>query len=97
MDHTKLVVVQSYGSRSEVELAMSELEAAGIPATIQADTAGGMWEPLACFGAGFKILLRQEDAAEAREVLTPPAGAGEILDAGFPPEGNIHPPWCRFT
>jgi hypothetical protein len=97
MEQIKLVVVQEYGSRIEVEVAMSELEAAGIPATIQADTAGGMREHLAWSGAGFKILVREEDATEARDVLTPPTDAGEILDAEFPPEGNIHPPWRRFT
>jgi hypothetical protein len=97
MDHTKLIVVQEYGSRPEVDLAKSELESAGIQAVIQADTAGGMREHLAWSGAGFKILVREEDLPEAREVLTPPTDAGESLDAEFPPEGNTHPPWRRFT
>jgi len=97
MDHTKLVVVQAYGSRPEVDLAKGALEDAGIPAMIQADTAGGMREHLAWSGAGFKILVREEDAAAAREVLTPPTDPGEILDADFPPEANPHPPWRRFT
>jgi hypothetical protein len=97
MDHTKLVVVQKYGSRSEVELAMSELEAAGIRAMIQADTAGGMREHLAWSGAGYKILVREEDATDARDVLTPPKDAGELLDADFPPDHDPHPPWRSFT
>ncbi len=97
MDHTKLVVVQKYGSRSEADLAKSELDAAGIQAMIQADTAGGMWEPLACSGAGFKILVREEDATVARDVLTPPKDAGELLDADFPPDHDTHPPWRSFT
>ncbi|HKM83449.1 MAG TPA: hypothetical protein VJY15_21125 [Candidatus Acidoferrum sp.] len=97
MQHTKLVVVQSYGSRSEVELARSELEAAGIQATIQADTAGGMWEPLAWGGAGFRILVREEDATVARDVLNPPTDAAEDPDAGSQIDPDSLPPLRRFT
>jgi hypothetical protein len=46
MDHSKLVVVQSHGSRPEADLAKGELEDAGIQALIQADTAGGMTRAL---------------------------------------------------
>jgi len=97
MDHTKLVVVQAYGSRPEVDLAKGTLEAAGIQAMIQADTAGGMREHLAWSGAGFKILVREQDLTEAREVLAPPVDAGEKLDADFRPDLDTHPPWRRFT
>jgi hypothetical protein len=72
MQDAKLVVVQSYGSRLEADLAKGALEDAGIEAMVQADTAGGMREHLAWSGAGFKILVREEDATVAREVLTPP-------------------------
>src|SRR6266480_1885232 len=51
MQHTKLVVVQSHGSRAEADLAKGALEDAGIQAMIQADTAGGMREHLAWSGA----------------------------------------------
>jgi hypothetical protein len=47
MQHPKLVVVQSYGSRAEADLAKGALEDAGILAMIQADTAGRMREHLA--------------------------------------------------
>ena len=60
MQHTKLAVVQSYGSRIEADLAMGELEDAGIQAMIRADTAGGMREHLAWSGAGFQILVRRK-------------------------------------
>jgi hypothetical protein len=79
MQDAKLVVVQSFGNRPEADLAKGALEDAGIPAMIQADTAGGMREHLAWSGAGFKILVREEDATEAREVLTPPA-EGDLAD-----------------
>lgn len=45
------------------------LESVGIDAIIQADTAGGMRPHLAWSGLGFKVLVREEDAATAREVL----------------------------
>ena len=79
VQHTKLVVVQSYGSRAEADLAKGALEDAGIQAMIQADTAGGMREHLAWSGAGFQILVREEEATEAHDVLTPPAKATKAL------------------
>ena len=36
---------------------------------IQSDTAGRQRDHLAWSGAGFKILVREEDAVDAREVL----------------------------
>ena len=41
MQDGKLVVVQSYGSRPEADMAKGALEDAGIHAMVQADTAGG--------------------------------------------------------
>lgn len=67
----RLVVIQSCGSRPEAELAKGALENAGIEAMIQSDTAGRMREHLAWSGAGFRILVREEDATAARDVLTP--------------------------
>jgi len=95
MQHAKLVVVQSYGSRPEADLAKGALEDAGIPAMIQADTAGGMREHLAWSGEGFRILVREEDAAEARDVLTPPTD-GDLAEE-FDIDPNFRPSWRRFT
>ena len=97
MDGSRLVCVWEYGSRMEADVAKSMLEAAGIQALSQADTAGGMREHLAWSGAGFKILVREEDAAEAREVLTPPAEGDASLGEEFGPDDDSHPPWQRFT
>ena len=102
MEHPNLVVVHTYGSRPEADLAISELESAGIPAMLQADTAGGMREHLAWSGAGFKIWVREEDVAAARDVLIPPVGplvneAGESFDADFEPYDDPLPLWRRFT
>jgi hypothetical protein len=38
---------------------------------IQSDTAGKMRDHLAWTGTGFRILVREEDATPARDVLTP--------------------------
>jgi len=94
MQQVNIVVVRSYGSRAEADLAKGALEDAGIRAMIQADTAGGMREHLAWSGAGFQILVREEDLTVARDVLTPPAEGGEGPEADFQTEPN--PPWRRF-
>jgi hypothetical protein len=73
MQHANLVVIASYSSQLGAALAKSALESAEIDAMIQADTAGGLRDHLAWSGAGFKILVREEDADAARQVLTPPA------------------------
>jgi hypothetical protein len=97
MQHGKLVVVQSYGSRSEAELAKSALEGSGIQAMIQADTVGGMREYLAWSGAGFQIVVREEDANEAHDVLATPVAGREAPDADFETDSDAPPSWRRFT
>jgi len=81
MDHSKLVLVQAFGSEAEADLAKSMLESAGIDSMIQADTAGGMRDHLAWSGFGFKVLVRDEDAATAREVLNPPESQLVLVQA----------------
>jgi hypothetical protein len=71
VDHSKLVLVQVFGSQGQADLAKSMLESAGIDAMIQADTAGGMDTAIAWGDLGFRVLVREEDAAEARQVLRP--------------------------
>ena len=92
MGDAKLVVVKSCGSRAEAELAKGALEAAGIPAMTQADTVGGMREHIAWSGAGFQILVREEDAAAAGDVLAPTAE-----DNSDEADPNSRSPWRRFT
>jgi len=71
MHDADLVVVHAFASEPEADMAKSALESAGIDAMIQADSAGGMRPHLAWSSGGFKILVRDEDAAAAREVLEP--------------------------
>jgi hypothetical protein len=72
MRHSDLVVVHAFGTQAEADLAKSMLESAGIDAMIQADRAGGMRDHLAWSGFGFKVLVREEDATTARDMLKPP-------------------------
>jgi hypothetical protein len=77
----KLIVVESCGSRPEAELVRGALEEAGIAAIIQGDTAGGMREHLAWSGAGFKILVRENDTTAARDFLAALAKSDANPDA----------------
>ncbi|HKB09536.1 MAG TPA: DUF2007 domain-containing protein [Vicinamibacterales bacterium] len=73
MPEADLVVVHSYGTQPEADLAKSALDAAGIDSMIQADTGGGMRPHLAWAGVGFQVLVREDDLGAAREVLDLPA------------------------
>src|SRR5262249_35625045 len=72
MSEGDLVVVQSYSTEGEAEVAKGVLESSGIDAMIQADTAGRMREHLAWSGLGHRVLVREEDATEARRLLALP-------------------------
>ena len=72
MPDMKLVTVGSFPNRIEADLAQGALEAAGIEAVVAADDAGGM-EP-GLWVAGVRLLVREDDAAQARDLLTLPNG-----------------------
>ena len=73
MREADLVVVQAFSNEWEADLAKSALEAAGIDAMIHADSVGGNRSDVAFHTGGYKVLVREEDAAAARDVLDPPA------------------------
>jgi hypothetical protein len=73
MSDAALVVVHSFGSRPEADMAVSALDAAGIDAMIQADTGGGMRPHLAWAGVGFQVLVREADLRDAQDILDLPA------------------------
>jgi Putative prokaryotic signal transducing protein len=83
MGNSLLVVVQAFGSRAAADVARGFLQTAGIEAMIQADTAGGMRQHLAWSGSGFRVLVREEDLAAAREVLAPEPNAEPVLVRTF--------------
>ena len=71
MHDANLVVVHEFSSQSAADMAKSALEASGIDAMIQEDSVGGMRSHVAWSGAGFKLLVREEDAADAHDILEP--------------------------
>lgn len=74
MDRTKLVIVKTFASRPEIDVAKSALASAGIDSFVEADTAGHMREHLAWSGiAGFRLLVRDVDAQAALDFLSAPA------------------------
>jgi Putative prokaryotic signal transducing protein len=79
MSQSDLVVVQSYATEGEAEIAKGVLESSGIDAMIQADTAGRMREHLAWSGLGHRVLVREEDAAAARSLLALPQNDELVL------------------
>jgi hypothetical protein len=85
MRHSNLVIVQSFGTQAEADIALGILESSGIEAMIQADTAGGMRQHLAWSGLGFRVLVCEEDAAVARDLLNPPPDTNQV-------RSNVHNP-----
>ena len=69
MKHPEPVIVGTFYTRPEADIAKSLLVAAGIEAMILGDSDGGMREHLAWSGAGYRLLVRAEDAEAARDVL----------------------------
>ena len=62
------VIVARFYYRHEAEFAKAHLDSAEIHSAIFADDAGGMEVPLS-FSNSVRLLVRPEDAEEAREVL----------------------------
>ena len=67
MDDTRIEVVGTFLTQIDADLAHGALEAAGIPATVAADDAGGTRPSL--WMSGVRVLVASEDAVRAREIL----------------------------
>ncbi|MCK9555937.1 DUF2007 domain-containing protein [bacterium] len=63
-----LVVIRNYIDEIPANLAKAALEGSGIDAMIRKDDCGGM-KPYMQVGTGIQLLVRQEDAERAEEVL----------------------------
>jgi hypothetical protein len=81
--NSNLVVVQSFGTRAEADIALGVLESSSIEAMIQADTAGGMRQHLAWSGLGFRVLVCEEDVMMARDVLRTPPNTDRVVVQTF--------------
>lgn len=75
MPDSELVVVRTFNDRIEAELAQSALEAAGIESMVRGDDAGGT-QPGLWASEGVAVLVRDEDAIAAREILDVEPKAG---------------------
>ncbi len=87
------VVARTYNNETEARLASSMLEALGLATWLETDNCDGMYPQLDLV-YGVKLLVRREDAEQARDLLdsrTAPAvdhpwdcpGCGEHIQAGF--------------
>ena len=79
-----LVLIHTYGSRFEADIAKSALEAAGIGALVRADDAGG-FRPSLWVGTGVQLFVADVDAERA----------AEILDTTAHPRPTLHKPPSR--
>ena len=68
MRDAELVVVRTFGSRFDAEMARSALDAAGIGAAIRSDDSGGL-RPHLAFVNGVELVVRAEDAEAATQIL----------------------------
>ncbi len=62
------IVLETFASRIEAEMAAGLLESEGIEAMVLADDAGGAY-PMLQFVRGVRLLVYREDAYRAREIL----------------------------
>lgn len=69
------IVVASFGTEPEADMAKSALESADIEVLLQADSAGGQRPHLAWASGGYKLLVSESDLEAARAVLTVPETA----------------------
>lgn len=67
--HPDLVVVQTFNTKIEAQLAKSALDAAHINSMVAADDAGGL-QPALWEGRGVAVVVARDDEQAAREVLT---------------------------
>ena len=68
MKHPDLVVVHTFMSRPEADMAKSALDAAGIESMVLGDDAGGL-QPGLWDGRGVAIVVNTDDAKAASEIL----------------------------
>lgn len=65
MGSSELVVVSTFRSTADAQLAKGILDGAGIESMVRSDNAGGMYPAI----AGAELLVRIDDVEEAREAL----------------------------
>lgn len=63
-----LITLRSFNYRHEAEMAKSALEASGAPAVVFSDDGGGQ-EVSVQFVRGAKLMVNQQDASRAKQIL----------------------------
>jgi hypothetical protein len=74
MKQTELVVVSTFRSTADAQIAKGILDEAGIESLIRSDNAGGMYPAM----AGAEILVNADDLTEATKTLEAAKRAGEV-------------------
>jgi hypothetical protein len=78
LDFDDAVVLETFSSRIEAEMAQGILEGEGIEAVIMADDAGGAY-PMFQFIRGVKLMVAAGDEARAQEILAAMADGGDLI------------------
>jgi hypothetical protein len=73
MTASDLIVLSTFGSTIEAQIAKGILDETGIESMIRADNAGGMYPAI----SGAELLVRAEDIDKATEVLSSRRGPAE--------------------
>jgi inosine/xanthosine triphosphate pyrophosphatase family protein len=71
------IVLETFFSRIEAEMAAGLLESEGVEAMVLADDAGGAY-PMLQFIRGVRLMVYREDEARAREILQAMEAQGEM-------------------
>ncbi|MBU0478608.1 DUF2007 domain-containing protein [bacterium] len=64
-----LICIKNYNNRIEAELAKSFLEDGDIEAIVSTDDCGGIYPSLSLVTGGTRLLVKEEDAQKALEIL----------------------------
>ena len=67
MNPSELVVISTFRSVTDAQIAKGLLDQVGIPSMVRADTSGGMYPAVGL--AGVELVVRAEDAERATETL----------------------------
>lgn len=78
MNFDDAVVLETFPSRMEAEMAQGILESEGIEAVVMADDAGGAY-PMLQFVRGVKLMVAAADEARAQEILAAMEDGGGLV------------------
>ncbi len=86
LDNTPLVPVGTFENLSEAEVAKSLLTAEGIAVVIRDQPLASLIPPIALANGGLTLLVAEDEAARAREVLANPDSTEAMPEDAVAPE-----------